>query len=277
MGKKGKGIKGKVVVVGSTTVTTQKSSTAKDTQRKEEGTKQSKGSIDKKFEGINKQCELVVPLFYPIDNVVVNKYIFKNTDESLLKNFSKHIDEKTLERELIELDDFEFYLDHVNSVLEHILYIEFYEFHKNMIYNQSLKDFIKCFLRDIQKQGNIESNEVFNAKKGGKSETILIKFKKVMEVILKLMWRLVSNNTKTKNALEDPDQFTETYLGDLIFKVYNIDNFVDLVKVYGRSNPSVVHNILSRIGELSPDKFTSQFNDNLISSLKSIKNHVRSL
>ena len=146
-----------------------------------------------------------------------------------------------------------------------------------MIYNQSLKEFIKSFLKDIQKQGNIETNELFSPRKGGKDEINLEKFKKVMEVILKLFWRLVSNNARVKDNQEDLDQFTETYLGDLVFKGYSLENFIDLVYVYGRSNSSVVQNILARLGELSPEKFISQFNDSLISSMKTLKNHVRSL
>ena len=144
-----------------------------------------------------------------------------------------------------------------------------------MIYNQSLKEFIKSFLKDIQKQGNIESRELFSPKKNQNNEINLSRFKNIIEIILKLFWRLVSNNTRTKDSQEDNDQFTESYLGDLIFKGYSIENFIDLVYVYGRSNSSVVQNILARLGELSPDKLISQFNDSLTSSLRILKNHVK--
>ena len=144
-----------------------------------------------------------------------------------------------------------------------------------MIYNQSLKEFIKSFLKDIQKQGNIESSEYFSPKKNQNNEINLSRFKNIIEIILKLFWRLVSNNTRTKDSQEDYDQFTESYLGDLIFKGYSIENFIDLVYVYGRSNSSVVQNILARLGELSPDKLISQFNDSLTSSLRVLKNHVK--
>ena len=144
-----------------------------------------------------------------------------------------------------------------------------------MIYNQSLKEFIKSFLKDIQKQGNIESSELFSSKKNQNNEINLSRFKNIIEIILKLFWRLVSNNTRTKDSQEDNDQFTQSYLGDLIFKGYSIENFIDLVYIYDRSNSSVVQNILARLGELIPDKLISQFNDSLTSSLRVLKNHVK--
>lgn len=142
-----------------------------------------------------------------------------------------------------------------------------------MIYNQSLKDFIKSFLKDIQKQGNIESSQLFSPKNSQNKDINLPRFMRIMEIILKLFWRLVSNNSKSKE--EDCDQFTESFLGDLIFKGYTLENFIDLVYVYGRSNSSVVQNILARLGELSPDKLTSQFSEYLASSLRILKGHVR--
>ena len=90
----------------------------------------SKGAVEKKFEQMSKQSELVVPIFYPINNVVINKYVYKKVDESILKNYSKFIEQHNVEKELIEVDDFNFYIDRVNSVFEHVLFSDFYEFHK---------------------------------------------------------------------------------------------------------------------------------------------------
>ena len=131
MGKKGKTKKGKIVVGNQSSISRDGGINAKETQKpKEDFPKLNKVVADKKFEQMSKQWELVVPLFYPIDNVVINKYVFKKNDEGILNNYSKFIDVKNVEKELIEVDDFNFYLEHVNSVLDHVLYIDFYEFHK---------------------------------------------------------------------------------------------------------------------------------------------------
>ena len=131
MGKKGKGKKGKIFIGTQASVSVQGGISIKDTpQTKEEFPKMSKGAVDKKFEQMSKQSELVVPIFYPIDNVVINKYVYKKVDESILKSYSKFIEQHNVEKELIEVDDFNFYIDHVNSVLEHVFFSDFYEFYK---------------------------------------------------------------------------------------------------------------------------------------------------
>lgn len=131
MGKKGKGKKGKIFIGNQASVSVHGGISIKDTAKpKEEFPKLSKGAVDKKFEQISKQCELAVPIFYPIDNVVINKYVYKKVDESILQNYSKYIDQQNVEKELIDIEDFNFYVDHVNSVLEHVLFSNFYEFHK---------------------------------------------------------------------------------------------------------------------------------------------------
>jgi len=56
-----------------------------------------------------------------------------------------------------------------------------------------------------------------------------------------------------------------------------LSNFVDLAYVYGRSNESVVHAILNRLGELNSDKVMEQFSESIMTISKHIKNIVRSL
>ena len=59
-----------------------------------------------------------------------------------------------------------------------------------MLYNDSLKDFIKSFLNSIQK------HSVEDAKgKETESEIDTKKFKQIVKTILIIFWRLVSNNT----------------------------------------------------------------------------------
>ena len=60
----------------------------------------------------------------------------------------------------------------------------------NVLYNDSLKDFIKSFLNSIQK------HSVEDAKgKEAESEIDTNKFKQIVKTILIIFWRLVSNNT----------------------------------------------------------------------------------
>lgn len=58
-----------------------------------------------------------------------------------------------------------------------------------MLYNESLKEFIKSFLNSVQKHGNSDSDIVEES-----SEVNKDRFKVIIKLILLLFWRLVSNN-----------------------------------------------------------------------------------
>lgn len=73
------------------------------------------------------------------------------------------------------------------------------------------------------------------------------------------------------------NQFSESYLGQLIFRTYDVKDFINLIYVYGRSNESTVQSVMIRLSELDANKFTNQFREELTSSLKRIKNNVKSL
>lgn len=71
--------------------------------------------------------------------------------------------------------------------------------------------------------------------------------------------------------------FSEKYLGDMIFKQYHLNNFIDLIYIYGRSNESVAESILQRLSELNQNKLVEQFRDTLTATLKKIKNHAHGM
>lgn len=143
------------------------------------------------------------------------------------------------------------------------------------------------FLGSLQKQGQISSDKD-NETEPSTPRVNKDKFKDIIKLVLQIFWRLVSNNVvsglncsllfqQLKDAADDTNQFSESFLGELIYKAYNFDNFLNLIYVYGRSNGSVVQSILNRLSELNPDKFVSQFREEIIATLKKVKNNVRAL
>lgn len=128
------------------------------------------------------------------------------------------------------------------------------------------------FLSSVQKQGSLEE---WVAEGGIWKETRVDsdKLKEIFKIVLYIFWRLVAN----KDSEDDTTQFSEHYLGDLVFRGYCVEDFINLIYIYGRSNTSVVESFLTRISELNPNKLRSQFSETLIAGLKKIKNHVRSL
>jgi hypothetical protein len=71
--------------------------------------------------------------------------------------------------------------------------------------------------------------------------------------------------------------FSEKYLGDMIFRQYRLDIFIDIIYIYGRSNESVVESILQRLSEVNQNKLVEQFKDTLTISLKKVKNHAHTM
>lgn len=63
-------------------------------------------------------------------------------------------------------------------------------FISNILYNESLKDFIKSFLNSVQKQGLDENLDGINSQ----SEINKDKFSEIVKIILTIFWRLVSNS-----------------------------------------------------------------------------------
>lgn len=47
-----------------------------------------------------------------------------------LNNYYHSLDKKDVDSELMQAEDFNFYLDHVHSVLENVLNSDFFEFNK---------------------------------------------------------------------------------------------------------------------------------------------------
>lgn len=63
----------------------------------------------------------------------------------------------------------------------------------------------------------------------------------------------------------------------MIFRAYDLEMFIAMCHLYGRSNDSVMLSILQRLSELQLDKFIDQFRETLSATLKKIKNHARAL
>ena len=63
----------------------------------------------------------------------------------------------------------------------------------------------------------------------------------------------------------------------MIFKTYNLNDYQNLIYIYGKSNESVVQTIMQRLSESNPEKFISQFRDNIKVTIKHIKNNVKAL
>ena len=82
------------------------------------------------FEKINKICDLVVPQFFSLDNILVNKNVLRITDAEILKEFYGKSSQEEIEKELIEIEDFNFYLEHLEAALKHLLSLEFLQFYK---------------------------------------------------------------------------------------------------------------------------------------------------
>lgn len=59
-----------------------------------------------------------------------------------------------------------------------------------MLYNESLKDFIKTFLNSVQKQGSEGEAQI----EGEDMEINKQKFTEIVKIVLLLFWRLLSNN-----------------------------------------------------------------------------------
>lgn len=97
---------------------------------REDFPRMSRGVSDNQFDRMNKQCDLYVPAFYSLDNIVINKKLFSRSDTDTLKAYYQDADKDDIDSELMDVDDFNFYLDHVHSVLDHVLKADFFEFYK---------------------------------------------------------------------------------------------------------------------------------------------------
>ena len=63
----------------------------------------------------------------------------------------------------------------------------------------------------------------------------------------------------------------------MIFKSYDLEVYVNLIYIYGRSNDSVISFMLKRLSELNESKFDTQFREILVAGLKKIRNHAKSM
>ncbi len=80
-----------------------------------------------------------------------------------------------------------------------------------------------------------------------------------------------------KSTTNDKSHFSESYLGDLIFKAYDLSDFINLIYIYSRSNESVITFMLQRLSELNESKFLSQYKETLLATLKKIRNHAKAI
>jgi len=86
--------------------------------------------VDAKFRKIKKECSLFIPQFIVLDNIVINKHMFKKSDIECLKKYYEDSEKEAIDKELMSIKDFNFYLDHVHSILDNILNSDFIEFYK---------------------------------------------------------------------------------------------------------------------------------------------------
>ena len=88
------------------------------------------GVADKQFERISKQSDLVVPPFYSLDNIIINKLAFNKEEREVYDTYWKSLDESEVNNELMTASEFNFYLEHTHSILSFVLNADFFEFHK---------------------------------------------------------------------------------------------------------------------------------------------------
>lgn len=86
--------------------------------------------VDSQFKKIKRECELFVPPFIVFDNIVINKHVFKKSDMETLNEYYQTLDKQDVDMELMAVEDFNFYLDHVHSILDNVLNSDFFEFNK---------------------------------------------------------------------------------------------------------------------------------------------------
>lgn len=86
--------------------------------------------MDRQFDKMPKNWDLTLPPFIVLDNIVINKMIFRKSDTETLQNYYRNTDKADIDKELMEVVEFNFYLDHIHSILEFVLTADFFEFHK---------------------------------------------------------------------------------------------------------------------------------------------------
>lgn len=153
-----------------------------------------KAIADKPFEKIGNKWDITFIPFLVLDNITINKQGLNICDRETLNSYygkSKTVD---IDKELIDIEDFNFYLEHNESALESLLNLEFLQFYKNIVHNQSVKKFIKGFLSNVQKHGN-SLNELSSLAQNDKIEwSINIeRFNNIVKLVLKVIWNIVSN------------------------------------------------------------------------------------
>ena len=72
----------------------------------------------------------MIPQFYPLDMILVGRHALNILNVEQLRQFYPKNNQTNIEKELMNIDDFNFYLEHVESALEHLLSLGFKEFYK---------------------------------------------------------------------------------------------------------------------------------------------------
>jgi len=52
------------------------------------------------------------------------------SDTNTLERYYEHLQKDDVDSELMPTEEFNFYLDHIHSILNHVLNADFFEFHK---------------------------------------------------------------------------------------------------------------------------------------------------
>jgi len=79
---------------------------------------------------MSKQWDIFVPPFFTLDNIIINKQVFMKSDTNTLERYYEHLQKDDVDSELMPTEEFNFYLDHIHSILNHVLNADFFEFHK---------------------------------------------------------------------------------------------------------------------------------------------------
>lgn len=127
---------------------------------------------------------------------MINKLVFNISDQDDFERLYGKADKREIDKELIEVDDFKFYLEHLESAFESWLELDFIQFYKNIAHNASLKKFIKGFLESVQKHEDIISQiKQFNNANQDQEDIDVNRYKNIIKLVLKLVWNAVSNKS----------------------------------------------------------------------------------
>ena len=116
-----------------------------------------------------------------------------------------------------------------------------------------MKKFIRGFLDLTQNHGNlIQDVERFNSHNSEQADIDVNRLQNIIKLVVKILWNVVSNKSDTKDT--NGMKFSEDYLANIVFKFIKLENLI-----YARLNPMLIQRIITKLSELSPEKFSVQF------------------